>query len=56
MSIESDKSHEVDLLSCPFIEQCKLPKHQGICHISGCKTCSEYINQVQQLKNHRWLH
>ena len=49
MGSEATFIPEIDLLACPFIEKCKLPKHQTICKIPECKTCPDYISKVKEL-------
>jgi len=42
---------EIDLLACPFVEICRLPKHDFLCKIPDCKiSCSEYLSKVKNLK------
>ena len=42
---------ESDLLACPFVDICKLPKHHFLCKIPDCKvSCSEYLSKVKNLK------
>ena len=55
MSVESENSKSVfvpkiDLITCPFVDLCKLPKHNFLCKIPDCKViCSEYLTKVKSL-------
>ncbi len=48
MSVQSYFNHKI--FTCPFWDQCKLPKHQFLCKIPNCKTCSEYALKLKKLK------
>ena len=56
MSVKSEDSEfiyvpEIDLLACPLVEICKLPKHDFLCKIPDCRvSCSEYLSKVRKLK------
>ena len=39
-----------ELLTCPFIDICELPKLQFLCKIPDCKNCTDYIDKVKKLK------
>ncbi|MHA2180625.1 MAG: hypothetical protein ACXAAH_04285 [Promethearchaeota archaeon] len=42
---------DIDLLVCPFVELCALPKHHFLCKSPDCKElCSEYLTKVKNLK------
>ncbi|MFX1575057.1 MAG: hypothetical protein ACFFB0_20155 [Promethearchaeota archaeon] len=41
---------EFDLLACPFINRCKLPKIDFLCRIPECKTCPDYFSNVNKLR------
>ena len=43
-----------ELLTCPFIDTCELPKLQFLCKIPECKNCTDYIEKAKKLK-HRVL-
>jgi hypothetical protein len=55
MATESEDSNviyipEIDLLMCPMVDMCILPKHQYLCKIPDCKVlCSEYLTKVKKL-------
>ena len=42
MNTESDFLPDKDLLVCPFMNQCILPKHQFLCKVPECKKCPDY--------------
>ncbi|KKN38098.1 hypothetical protein LCGC14_0756880 [marine sediment metagenome] len=48
MSVQVDFDPEI--FSCPFLDQCKLPKHQFLCENSSYKTCSEYSSKLKKIK------
>lgn len=56
MSVDSEDSKsvfvpEIDLITCPFVDLCELPKHQFLCKIPNCKViCSEYLAKVKNMK------
>ena len=55
MSVESEDSNvvfvpKVDLISCPFLNLCELPKHHFLCKVPDCKVlCSDYLTKVRNL-------
>lgn len=55
MAIESKDSDlmyvpEINLMVCPFVDLCELPKHYFLCKIPDCKVlCSEYLTKVKKL-------
>ena len=51
MGSEALSIPEYDLLTCPFIERCKLPKIKFLCKTLECKTCPDYISNVKELKS-----
>ncbi|MHA2038659.1 MAG: hypothetical protein ACW98X_19685 [Promethearchaeota archaeon] len=45
---------EIDLLVCPFVDLCRLPKHYFLCRPPDCKVlCSEYISKAKVLNNNK---
>ena len=40
-----------ELLACPFMEKCELPKLGFLCKIPDCKNCTEYIDWLKKLKS-----
>ncbi|MBY8984054.1 MAG: hypothetical protein KGD65_03215 [Candidatus Lokiarchaeota archaeon] len=41
---------EVDLIECPVISLCRLPKHAFLCKTPDCRElCSEYLTKVKNL-------
>ena len=41
---------EIDLLVCPLIDLCNLPKHGFLCKTPDCKElCPEYLTKVKEL-------
>ena len=40
-----------ELLTCPFMDKCKLPKLQFLCKIPDCRNCTDYIYKVKKLKS-----
>ena len=40
-----------DLLTCPFIEKCELPKLRFLCNIPDCKNSTEYSDWLKKLKS-----
>ena len=40
-----------ELLTCPFMDKCKLPKLQFLCKIPDCKNCTDYIDKAKKLKS-----
>ena len=61
MSVDSEDSKVVfvpenDLLACPFVELCELPKHRFLCKVPDCRIiCSEYLSKVRKLKAKAYL-
>ena len=55
MAVESENSEivyvpEIDLVTCPVADLCKLPKHNFLCKMPDCKTlCSEYLTKVKKI-------
>lgn len=41
----------IELLTCPFMEKCELPKLQFLCKIPECKNCTEYSDWLKKLKS-----
>ena len=39
-----------ELLVCPFLNKCELPKLQFLCKIPDCKECTEYSTWLKKLK------
>ncbi|MFX1480388.1 MAG: hypothetical protein ACFFCI_20010 [Promethearchaeota archaeon] len=39
---------EIELVSCPFIKICIIPKNE-FCELPMCKLCSEYVLICQRL-------
>lgn len=39
---------EIDLLVCPFLDQCILPKNQSICKKPECKLCPDYRSKLNK--------
>ena len=59
MSIDSKDSDfiyvpEIDLVACPVIDICELPKHNFLCKVPDCKvSCSEYLSKVKKFEQQR---
>ncbi|MFW9877109.1 MAG: hypothetical protein ACFFG0_28800 [Candidatus Thorarchaeota archaeon] len=51
MGVHSDLEPELGLLICPFTEICDLPKHDFLCKIPECKTCSNYFSKIKAFKS-----
>ena len=51
MGSEATYLHNYNLLACPFMESCKLPKIKFLCKIPACKTCPDYNSKVKGLKS-----
>ncbi|MHA1933319.1 MAG: hypothetical protein ACW96X_12300 [Promethearchaeota archaeon] len=55
MSGESEDSNfiyvpEINLIACPFVDLCELPKHYFLCKVPDCKlVCSEYLTKAKKL-------
>lgn len=53
MSSDVDLAIELNLLECPFLTSCALPKIQFLCKIPECKNCPDYIYKVEKIhKSH----
>ena len=61
MAIESENSDyifvpEIDLIVCPVVNLCELPKHQFLCKVPDCKlVCTEYLAKVSNLRKDEGL-
>lgn len=61
MSIDSEDPDfvyvpEIDLLACPFVNICQLPKHHFLCKVPDCRvSCSEYLVKVRKLRGRAFL-
>lgn len=42
---------QFELLTCPFMEKCELPKLGFLCKIPDCKNCTEYSDWLKKLKS-----
>jgi len=61
MTVDSKNSDfvyvpELDLVTCPVVDLCELPKHQFLCQVPDCKlVCTEYLAKVSELKKDKEL-
>ena len=53
MGTEIEFIPRIELLTCPFMEKCELPKLQFLCKIPDCKNCTEYNDWLK--KQHKDL-
>jgi len=51
MGTEIEFIPRIELLTCPFIEKCELPKLRFLCKIPECKNCIEYSDWLKKLKS-----
>ncbi|MFX1301820.1 MAG: hypothetical protein ACFFBV_02500 [Promethearchaeota archaeon] len=49
MSNDVDLAIELNLLECPFLTSCVLPKIQFLCKIPECKNCPDYNHKVERI-------
>lgn len=40
---------DLNLIECPFLPLCPLPKIQFLCKIPECKNCPDYIAKLQRI-------
>ncbi|MBY8985831.1 MAG: hypothetical protein KGD65_12225 [Candidatus Lokiarchaeota archaeon] len=41
---------DLNLLECPFLPSCNLPKIQFLCKNLQCKNCPDYIIKLEKIK------
>lgn len=49
MSNDIDLAVELNLLECPFLTSCNLPKIEFLCKIPECKNCPDYESKVERI-------
>ena len=58
MTIDSEDSKpifvpEIELIKCPLVNLCTLPKHSFLCKVPDCRVlCSEYLTKAKKFKEH----
>ncbi|MBY9015554.1 MAG: hypothetical protein KGD68_07685 [Candidatus Lokiarchaeota archaeon] len=50
MISESNFNLERNILSCPFLYKCNLPKIENLCNFPEYKICPEYDSKLKTLK------
>ncbi|UCC20772.1 MAG: hypothetical protein JSV62_05685 [Promethearchaeota archaeon] len=41
---------DFQIVECPFIESCMLPKIRFLCKIPNCKNCPDYISKLVKIR------
>ena len=46
----SDGELTINLIECPFLTSCRLPKIHFLCKIPECKNCPDYTSKLDKIK------
>ncbi|MFX0003364.1 MAG: hypothetical protein ACFE9C_15915 [Candidatus Hodarchaeota archaeon] len=50
MSSDLELVTDINLIECPFLPSCALPKIKFLCKIPECKNCPDYLTKLQRIK------
>lgn len=50
MSIDLKLTIDAELIECPFLSICGLPKIQFLCKIPNCRNCPDYTSKLEKIK------
>jgi hypothetical protein len=49
MISDEESASNANLIECPFLSSCLLPKIDFLCKIPNCKNCPDYISKLKKV-------